>query len=238
MINFFKNLFGKKENKNEVQHPEMPENSLLKAEADNAWKMFKDGNYEEAISMAALLIKNGYPNIHEANSIIGLSYFRQHLFDKAQIIFEAITKESEDSDDWFNLVTSSAMNNNVQLSEHAFEKTLEYVKKHPKKGSLPIPNMHFFYMQALKDIGEYEKAFVQLTRLGNIYATYGITDTTFLYMRGVPMLSQTLDAGKQILEHVSRDQAETFFTILMDGLDEYGKMDVADFRKTIQHINE
>ncbi|PIE78348.1 MAG: hypothetical protein CSA15_08275, partial [Candidatus Delongbacteria bacterium] len=113
----------------------------------------------------------------------------------------------------------------------------EFYKKNGTEDSISIPYIYFYYMQALKDIKEYEKAFSQLEKLKEIYSTISITDTHFLYMRGVPFFQDTLNASKEILEHSEKNKAINFINELKRNIDEEGKQHLEEFEKTINYRN-
>ncbi len=226
MLNYIKNLFRKKES----------EKTINRIELDRLWGEFKEEKFSKVESELKILLENSNkkPN-SEILKLLGLCYFRQGKYNLSEEIFIKQTENSKNSDDWFNLVTSSTLNKNIELSEKAFKKTVEFYEKNGKEDNLPIPYVYFYYMQGLRDVKEYEKAFTQLEKLKDIYSTLSITDTHFLYMRGIPFFEETLDASKEILENSEKDKVVKFISDLKEKIDEDGKKYLEEFENTIKY---
>jgi tetratricopeptide (TPR) repeat protein len=231
-LDFFKRIFNK-----ENSSTPMEQNSRnSKNEFDTLWIKLNENKYAEVINEATKFIQSDKKSIkNEALKLIGLSYFRNGQYNLSEQTFETLTETSSSPEDWFNLVTSSTLNKNIELSEKAYKKTLELYKEKGTKENIPIPQIYFYYMQGLRDVKEYSKAFQQLEKLTDIYAKLVITDDTFVYMRGVPFLSHTLEASKEILESIDIEKAKKLISDLMSKVDEEGKDYLMKFEKTINY---
>ena len=236
MLDFIKKLFKTKNDENISE--EKPEINLTneKSQLEHLWTKFKEEKFSEVINEAIIIVEREDNTLkNEALKLIGLSYFRQGKFNLSEQTFVSLTENSENPDDWFNLVTSSTLNKNVQLSEKAYAKTIELYQKSGTKENLPIPQIYYYYMQGLRDIKEYAKAFEQLNKLKEIYSKLVISDSTFLYLRGVPFLEHTIEASKEILENIEKTKASNFIRELTDKLDDEGKQYINEFEKTINY---
>lgn len=238
MFDFLKRLF-KKEKIETSDHENGKRTDLNRSNQLNSlWEKFKEGKFEEVISQANNIIERNDPKNHnEAFKLLGLSYFRLGRFDLSEQTFIKLTENSTNPDDWFNLVTSATLNKNIELSEKAYLKTIELYRKKGTKENLPLPHIYYYYMQGLRDVKEYPKAYKQLEKLKEIYSKLVITDSTFLYLRGVPFLNHTMEASKEILENIDKDLAKTFINDLSKNLDEDGKQYIKDFEKKINYSN-
>ena len=63
---------------------------------------------------------------------------------------------------------------------------------------LSSPFIRQYYACALRDRGEFARAFEQVEELRAIYEQLKITDDTFVYIRGVPFLSHTMDVAVDV----------------------------------------
>ncbi len=188
------------------------------------YQKLAEEKYEEIVSEIKELSEKSNGELDkEFLKILGLSYFRQEKYDLAEEVFVNQTKMSNNPDDWFNLLTASTMNKDIHFSEEVLKKTLDLSENNLSKDSIPIPYIYFYYMQALRDVKEYEKAFEQLEKMKKIYSKFVITDATFLYLRGVPFFEGTLEAGKEILENIQKDKAVKFIEELRKNVDEEGR---------------
>ncbi len=226
MLKRLKNLFSKNDNGKTIN----------KTELDKLWSKFKEGKFSDVESELKTFIKNSDNEPHsEVLKLLGLCYFKQGHYDLSEETFIKQTASSKNPDDWFNLVTSSTLNKNIELSEKALKKTIELYNKNATKENLPIPYIYFYYMQGLRDVKEYEKAFEQLENLKEIYSTLSITDSHFLYTRGVPFFEKTMDASKEVLENSDSNKVVNFINELKGKLDDEGKQFLEQFEKTLNY---
>ena len=239
MFDFIKRLFKKEEIESSEQFKEeatIPEPVKEESPLEYLWTKFREKKFDEVISEASSIIeKNDELTKKEALKLVGLSYFRQGKYKLSEAVFIQLTENSSSPGDWFNLLSCATLNKNIELSEKALEKTIEFYSEHGTAEDLPIPQVFYYYMQALRDIKEYQKAFVQLEKLKDIYCKLVITDPTFLYIRGVPFFEHAMSAGKEILEHIDKDQAQKFLSELHSRLDEEGKEYINNFEQTINY---
>lgn len=200
------------------------------------WEKFSEGKFDEVINEADSVIENHDASTkNETLKLKGLSYFRQGKYNLSEEVFTELSNQSTSPSDWFNLITSAALNKNFELSEKALKKTIEYYSEYGTKEDLPIPQVFYYYMLALRDVKEYQKAFTQLEKLKDIYCKLVITDATFLYIRGVPFFEDTISNGKEILEHIDKDAAQKFLAELHGRLDDEGKDYIDKFEQTIKY---
>ena len=210
----------------------------MNTQLDHLWIKFKEEKFSEVINEATIIVEQDDKSLkYEALKLLGLSYFRQEQYDLSEQAYLTLTEDSTNPDDWFNLITSSTLNKNVQLSEKAYTKTVELYQKYGSKENLPIPYIMYYYMQGLTDIKEYAKAFEQLEKLKDIYCKLVITDPTFLHLRGVPFFEDTIKASKEILENIEKTKAIDFIRELSDKLDDEGKQYLKEFEKTVNYCN-
>lgn len=239
MLDFIKRLFQIKEPDNFTKvsnDNSQPAPPVVKSLFDPLWAKVKEQKFDEVITeVEGILNGNDPANKSEALRLLGLCYFQQGKFDLAEQAYFEQTRTSENSDDWFNLVTSSTLNRNIELSEQAYLKAIEFYKRNATNENLPLPQIYFYYMQALRDIKEYERAFLQLEELKEIYCNLSITDSTFLYMRGVPFFQSVIESGKEILENIERGKAEGFIKALHNGVDGDGKQYLDEFEKKLSY---
>lgn len=229
MKKFFKKLFSSDSN----EPPKEPPLTKYK-ELEMAWQYFQNEQFEKCIEEASEQIDSTNNKINfEANKLVALGNFRLGNFDLAQKSFVTLSKNSKNSDDWFNLVTSATLNNQIELGKKAFNTALDLYKKNGKRENLSIPNMMFYYMQCLKDISHFELAYEQLNELKKIYSELKITDGTFLHIRGVPFFEHTIDASKDILEKLEQKEVSNWIKSFKDSVDDDGKQYLTDLEQKL-----
>lgn len=195
------------------------------------WDLFNEGMFEETIINAEqYLTTSDNPDAYSAKKLIGLSLFRKGDYAKSQSVFELLADTQNNLEDWFNLLTSSALNDSIVLSEKALEKVIEFFKQGSDGGNISLPYVYFYYINALSDVGQYDLAFKKFKLLAEYYVLVKITDTHFLHMRGIPFFQNTLSLGKKIFEHVNRSESEALLDKLMDNVDTDGQEAVTELR--------
>lgn len=213
-----------------------PFTETKKSPLDPAWESFNKQDYDTTTKLAETFQANSNPDlVRESTKIIGLVKFRQGKFSESEKIFSDSAANSSDPVDWFNLMTSSTLNKNLDISKKAFNKAVD-LRMSIKKSDISVPQIIYYYMLALRDIKEYTLAFDQFIKMADIYGKYGITDDTFLYMRGVPFFHGAIEQAKSILEHVSKGESEAVLSKLKTQVDEYGKEFLDKYQKELVYI--
>ncbi len=194
------------------------------------------GKYEEVIAAAQPFLKSDNSSeVYEAKKLLGLAYFQMKDYARSQAFFEEICMTSDKTEDFFNLCTSTAMNGEYEKSHLALLEAVSLRGKLSDNTTISIPNMHFYYMHALRDMKQWERAYEELKWLGEIYRHLVITDSTFLYIRGVPFLQYTMEAGKEVLEHIAPEEAKAFIASLSEKVDDEGKDFIKEFQSKLQY---
>lgn len=172
--------------------------------------------------------------VKEAYGLTALSYFRLEQYEQARATFEWLAKEYSDINDWFNLMTSAILAGHIDQGMEAYTQAKQLRAQAEDDEGVPIPQMMYYACRALADAKEYDRAFTVLNELMDIYKQLHITDDTFLYMRGVPMLPHAMEAVKIILTaRKDKMDIDTWFAMLDASLDEEGR-EIA--RQTKQQI--
>lgn len=207
-------------------------------ELKEAWEYFKSEEFDRAREISQNYVTDNNVELKfEAKKIIALTHFRQGNFEKSTLMFDLLASDSKNPDDWFNLVTSLTLMSKFSESEKALKKAIELYTEFGNHDNISIPNMRFYYMLALKNLKQYERAYSQLEALSEVYIKLTITDGTFLYMRGVPFLEHTVDSSKEILENINPSVSKKWITSLKNGIDKYGKEYLTEFENKLNYAS-
>lgn len=232
-MNFFRKVFSS----DSSEPPKEPPINKF-PELEDAWQHFKREEFEQSIEKATQFLKSSKLKIkNEANKLVALNNFRLGNYETSKIIFNELALNSNNPDDWFNLVTSATLNHEIELGKQAFNKAIKLYKKNGKQDNISVPSMMFYYMQCLKDIKCYDLAFEQLDELRKIYTDLIITDSTFLYLRGVPFFEHTIDASKEILNNLDPKIAKDWLTKFKKSVDDDGQLYLAEFEKKLNYTS-
>lgn len=211
MLSKIKNIFKKK-------HPDL---SLT----DKLWELLQNEKYEEVIPESKKLLEHkSAPIAKDANKLMGMALFRQAKYQEALPYFQKATEYNPEVNDWFNVVTSGTLSKNLEVGHNAFDKAVQLQLGSGDKEQPSIPFMRLYYSCALRDIGEYDLALEQINELRQIYEQLKITDTTFVYIRGVPFLSHTMDVAVDVFNGLGTSfDAQEWIDSFSSKLDEEGQ---------------
>ena len=206
---------------------------------NNVSNLFFKGQYKECILKADnLLQKQNCKNKIELLKLKGLSNYKIKRFENARLCFEEVANITNIKDDWFNLCTSAVRSGKLELAQKAFENFFSEKSIKGENTMLSQPNVLYQYMLALKDVGEYKKAHEQLIRLKRFYTSLKNHSQEYLGQRAIPFVFTTLVTGKEILDNVySENQIHKWLNDFKNGIDEYGKESVEEFREKYYKSN-
>ena len=195
-------------------------------------KLYDEKKYDEVISKALPFLANEQEPSWKIRKKVALSYYYKNDFEKSLTLFEEIALKKNDVESWFNVLMSLMPSQKTQQGKEVFNKILKIHKglndQQPRE--LAIPFIRFYYACGLNDNGLFDDALEQLEELKKIYMELKITDDTFVYIRGVPFLSSTLDLAKKVFEGLDMDFSNSDFLIeLKNKVDYEGKITIKKY---------
>ncbi|MAI71629.1 MAG: hypothetical protein CMM01_12030 [Rhodopirellula sp.] len=162
----------------------------------DAWLAFENANPDRALQLAEPYLTDIDRRLStNAKKLVGLVHFRHNNYEEAFQLFRDVAATQNDAESWFNVVTAATLNGEIQSGREAFDNAVSARTREGASDGISIPFMRQYYACALRDQRQYHLAFQQITELRNIYEQLKITDDTFVYLRGVPFLSHTMDVA-------------------------------------------
>lgn len=191
--------------------------------------LFDEAKYEEFISEAEQMSIDS----DALASKLALSYFHTENYTKSTELFTTLCNNSIDPIMWFNLCTSCILNNQELKGIDALNKAIRLNRETKTNGEgMPTPFMLLYATKALIDAEKYNLAFNQLNELAEVYGSLSITDSTFLYMRGVPFFDEFAKLCKAILPKQTVTDAKEWIDYISRRLDEGGKNELLNLQTT------
>lgn len=201
-------------------------NSILSTARD----LFGNSNFEMCIKVCEGLLDAKDPKqLYDAKKLIALAYYSLQDFENADKSFYALAENSNNSDDWFNVVISATLNKNIERSKEAFGIALEKYTQHGHQRNMPSVQLMLHYMITLETIKEYILALEQLRMLVQVYAKLKKTDEKFLSSRGLEQIDAFLDISKSILKKAKKKELTEIKKELIESLDANGVEKVEAF---------
>jgi tetratricopeptide (TPR) repeat protein len=188
------------------------------------------GDTASCVREATQFLADGNPEYaREANRLTGLGRFRSGEYQDSLPFFETAARGSDQASDWFDLASAELMAARPEEAEESFQKALDCQEASGYTQQPGVPFMMYFFMFALSKEGFQERAFRHLEELRKLYEAMKITDDTFVYVRGVPFLSQTMEAAIPVLRVVlTRQEAVGWLRSFASKLDKPGKAYLKD----------
>jgi tetratricopeptide (TPR) repeat protein len=182
--------------------------------------------YDEVIRRTKPLFEKGKKVPLDIMQIVAASYYYKQDYEHSLPLFEEIASQRNDVESWFNVLMSLMPSNKTQEGKEVFDKILKMHKgfKRDQPIELSIPYIKYYYSCGLNYAGLFDEALEHLEYLKKIYIELKITDDTFVYIRGIPFLSQTLDLARKVFDGLGKDFSNSdFLTDLEKGIDKEGK---------------
>lgn len=134
--------------------------------------------------------------------LVILADFRRKDYSKLALCREVAEKTGAGTD-WFNLARAAVMTSDFSQGQAAFNNVEKAYKSGNYGENISFLLLRYYFAQFLRECGEYEKAFEQVNELRSVYEELRITDDTFVYIRGVPMLAHTMDLAMSLFPHLA-----------------------------------
>lgn len=205
------------------------ENSVARAQID---KLYEEKNYDEIIARVSSWTAEGKNVPSDVKQKLALSYYYKRDYAQSLKYFQEIAAEKENRENLFNVLMSALALKQTEYSGEIFNKLLNLRDRTDKNSprELGIPYIRFYYARGLYEAKLYAEAMEQIEELKKIYLCLKITDDTFLYIRGVPFLTQTLELAKNIFDARGLDFSHSSYLIeLKQGVDEEGKNTICKY---------
>ncbi|AXK63922.1 hypothetical protein [Burkholderia sp. IDO3] len=182
---------------------------------------FQAGRHEAAIAAAAPHVER----LADAARLCALSYSAMKRYPEAFPCWLALFQHEPSAHNAVQLATTSVMCDEVARGEAWMEKAAE-VNHDTNEQSDVAARVNF--ISALMQSGHMREALPHLAWVRDVYGHVRITDSTFLYMRGIPFFSSFLENSFEILKATQpADAIAPWYGELKGKLDEEGEAQLA-----------
>jgi len=190
-------------------------------------ELFNKKNYDEVILRGKPFLIGNDEDSFKIKNIVALSYFNKTNYEESLPLFEERALKKNDIESLFNFLMSLMLCKKIQEGKEVFNKILKLHKcllTPLPAAELALPFIRYYYAYGLCDAGYYKEALEQLEILKNIYMQIKITDDTFLYIRGIPFMYNTLDLAEKVFAGIGVNFSNSYYLIsLLKNVDKEGK---------------
>lgn len=182
---------------------------------------------DRAIDLATPYLDSNIPAIQaDANRICALSYSHLDRYERAFPLWHRLFCLEESAHNALQLATSSVMCGELERGQAWFIKA--HALNETSHETSPV-SLRTNFIDALRLRGHFAEAFEHLQWLKALYEHLHITDSTFLYMRGVPFFSTFLEKSLPIAQQVLTGEAlGAWYISIQAHLDDEGKEAIND----------
>jgi hypothetical protein len=195
----------------------------------DAWKALNDGEDYQASKLATSHLASEEPDVAwDARKLLALVLFRRAEYGPAAKAFREIADGRGEANDWFNLMTSSTLSGDVETGAQAYENAIARACE-GDTSSCSVPFTMLYFARSLHTVGSFDKAMSRIDELRQFYESLEIADPTFLYLRGMPFLSHTLDVAVDVFRDSNRErEGVAWLNAFAASLDEEGRQYIED----------
>jgi hypothetical protein len=197
-------------------------------ELHSAVEALESGRYLEVRDAAAPYVADARVSrrIH-ALRLSGLANARLESWNDSRQCYIALYSEVPTARNALEVATSSVMAGEIEWGEKWVAKSLEINSTEPT-----VPGMGILtgYIAALTQTGHMKLAMPYLEELKECYESFGITDSHFLWTRGLPFFEVFLEKSAVIVRAVlNPEQAHAWYASMLPHLDESGRAQVTEW---------
>ena len=188
--------------------------------------------YNEVLALAEPLTRHGEPQIRaDAVRLMALAFSRLNRYGDAISCWQNLIVMEPSSHNYAQLASSAAVMGRLDIAEPAFERATQLTQESEQEGRNALPMMWGNFATALDMGGNPARAVHFIDLLKRAYEGYHITDSTFLYIRGMPFFSVFLENALPILRKVKTQQEiDTWLDELNIEIDDEGRECIAEIQ--------
>lgn len=227
-------LFGRKSRDTETPVPAAPvsaaqEGGDIVAELAPALKAYQEGRHDEAVAIASPYADR----FADASRLCALAHSAQHRYLEAFPYWLALFQQEPSAHNALQLATTSVMCGELDRGE-AWLMKFDEINQESREMSPVMARTNF--ISALNQAGRQAEALPYLSWVRDVYAHVRITDSHYLWSRGVPFFPSFLERSQANLQtHMSAAEMAAWYGELSGKLDEAGEAQLAAW---IQRLDE
>ncbi|CAJ0735258.1 hypothetical protein R16034_00125 [Ralstonia edaphis] len=235
-MGILKKLFGRN-TKDQVANPPPPPKDDdtspdIAPELAPALEAYQQGQYEAAITAAA-----PHANRHaDANRLCALAYSDMRRYPEAFPYWLALFEQEPSAHNALQLATTSVMCGELKRGEAWLMKFDEINEQTHEMSSVTARTQ---FISSLTQSGHMAEALPYLEWLRDVYAHVRITDSHFLYMRGIPFFPSFLENSLPILKaNLPIEAIAQWYGELSGRLDEQGEEQLGQWLQSLNATAE
>jgi len=191
-------------------------------ELESALLAYQAGNHADAIALAGAHCQHPDPTVKaDALRLCALCQCALLQWEKAFHYFHELFQYESTAHNALQLATTSVMCGDLLRGQAWFEKAESL---NASSREMPSPTLRTSYISALEQKGETAALMPHMEWFAGLYASLSITDSHFLWARGVPFFSVFLEKSLPILRaNMAVADIPDWYAKMEESLDEEGR---------------
>jgi hypothetical protein len=202
------------------------------SELESALAAYQAGQHADAIALASAHCQHPDPAVKaDALRLCALCHCALLQWEQAFHYFHELFQYEATAHNALQLATTSVMCGELLRGQAWFEKAENL---NATSREMPSPALRTSYMSALEQKGETAALMPHMEWFADLYASLSITDSHFLWARGVPFFSVFLEKSLPILRaHMAAADIPNWYAKMEESLDEEGRQALQTHIQTI-----
>jgi hypothetical protein len=189
------------------------------------------GRFEAALAAAAPYVHAAQDNLRvDAVRLSALSTAQLGHWDESLSFWDKLFGEEPTAYNALQVAASLAMTGDLRRGAEWITKARQM-----NAASHEIPEISILttFVSALTQCGQMKAALPYLDEIKNVYVSLGVTDSTYLYTRGVPFFGGfLLNSAAAIRSALGLEQGEAWYRSMLPHLDESGREELSTWLET------
>jgi hypothetical protein len=189
------------------------------------------GRFEAALAAVSPYVHATQDNLRiDAVRLSAMATAHLGRWNESLSFWDALFNEEPTVDNALQVAASSAMAGDVTRGEEWIA-----MARQMNAASHEIPEISILttFVSALTQCGQMKAALPYLDEIKNFYVSLGVTDSTYLYTRGVPFFGGfLLNSAAAIRSALGFEQGEAWYRSMLPHLDESGREELSTWLET------
>lgn len=211
------------------------EKRATKSILSTAVDLFDQQQYDLCLKISDELEKTATTekDLYDAKKLIALCHYAKHDTANSDAAFYDLTRNSKNSDDWFNATIAAALNENYERSEELFDEAFKVHSEFGTAKNMPPVQLIFHYMLTLQQNEVTELAYDKFNMLRQVYEQLKSNSDQDLTSKGLYPISEFLEHARETLIKSDQKDVKKMLDKFKTKVNERNALVISNFQDTL-----